>query len=113
MNVRRYVQIGFAALTMIFVATACAEPSQPSASSASEATAKAPGATAGEAVPAAKPTSLGDTEPAKATSEPTGAVPLRLPVEADFEEEADVQITEKTYKSELDALEQAIATDSE
>lgn len=55
------------------------------------------------------PTTQSSTAPAASGS--TAAKPLAdadLPVPADFEEEAEKQITPATYKQELDALEKEV-----
>ena len=65
----------------------------------------APAAPAGAAAPAA--------EAPKAEAPPAAAEPaVQVPVEADFEAEAEAQITGKTYKAELETIEKAIASEA-
>ncbi|MEO1337655.1 MAG: hypothetical protein AAFV29_18570, partial [Myxococcota bacterium] len=107
MNSRQRALTGLSALILTIAAFACAEPSKPSAEAEPAASAAAPTPKPVEAaapVPAAKPADMAAKKTSGATAPSVG---MLLPVEADFEAEADAQITEKTYKSELDALEQA------
>ena len=76
-------------------APSAAKPAAPKPSAASEPVKPAdPAPSAAEATPAAK-----------AMDKPA----MKIPVAADFEAEADAQITEKNYKAELENIEKAIA----
>ena len=64
---------------------------------------KAAPAKASAPTAAAKPNTASKAAPAEAA----------LPVVADFEAEADTQINDKNYKTELESLEKAITNDSD
>ncbi len=65
---------------------------------------------ASQPAPEASKAAKDSTPAAKAMAGPDDAP---LPVPADFEAEADRQITEKTYKAELEKIEKAITSAAE
>lgn len=65
---------------------------------------------ASQPTPSASKAADKSTPAATAMAEPDEAP---LPVPADFEAEADRQITEKTYKAELEKIEKAITSPAE
>ena len=104
------ILMGVAALT------ACEAPKKAETPEKSAPAPKPAAETAPAAQPGGSPVAAAKTMAAAAAEDMAAAVDEladdAIAVEADFEEEADAQITAKTYKSELDMLEKAITSEA-